>query len=61
MNKRLGEQGGATTAQIEVNRKRDSKLAKLQKHREALKQEHEQVQGDLRMKAKLSLRKERVH
>ena len=47
---RLDEQGGATAAQVEVNKKREAELAKLRRDLEEANMNHENQLGALRKK-----------
>lgn len=47
---KLEEQGGATAAQIDMNRKREAELAQLRVDMTALNEEHEKMVSDIRKK-----------
>ena len=50
LQERLEEQGGATSAQIELNHKRETELTQMRKDLEAQAEEHEKAVADLRKK-----------
>ncbi|CAD6189768.1 unnamed protein product [Caenorhabditis auriculariae] len=50
LGERLDEQGGATAAQVEVNKKREAELAKLRRDLEEANMNHENQLGGLRKK-----------
>ena len=51
----LEEQGGATAAQIDVNRKREAELAQLRLDMASQSEEHDKMVVDLRKKQSLAL------
>ena len=50
LGERLDEQGGATAAQVEINKKREAELAKLRRDLEEANMNHESQLGALRKK-----------
>lgn len=50
MNDRLEEAGGASTAQVELNKKREGELAKLRRDLEEANLQHEATASQLRKK-----------
>jgi hypothetical protein len=50
MNERLEEVGGASSAQIEINKKREAELAKLRRDLEEANLQHEATAQQLRKK-----------
>jgi hypothetical protein len=50
MNDRLEEAGGATTTQVEMNKKREAELAKLRRDLEEANLQHEATSAQLRKK-----------
>lgn len=51
----LEEQGGATAAQVDINRKREAELAQLRVDMAAQNEEHEKMVVDLRKKQALAI------
>ena len=50
LSDRLDEQGGATTAQIELNKKRESELIKIKRELDETHMQHETTMSSLRKK-----------
>lgn len=50
MSERLEEAGGATSSQIELNKRREAEMAKLRRDLEEANIQHEQAMSNLRKK-----------